>query len=95
MLKAGIGFVLGIVVCGLVLFGARTVIPALAVSGDDTAASENASISLVNLLPDFEKIYQQALTMPFKKAEAKITDPDIAAYYHDLMEATGLTADGQ
>ena len=28
--------------------------------------------------------------MPFKKAESKITDPDIAEYYRDLMEATGL-----
>lgn len=91
MLKVAISFVMGVVVCGLVLFGARTVMPAFAGSEGDGGVSENTSIGLVNLLPDFEKIYQEALTMPFKKAESKITDPDIAAFYHDLMEETGLT----
>jgi hypothetical protein len=90
MLKVAISFVLGVVVCGLVLFGARTVIPARAVSDSDTGSSENVTTSLVDLLPDFEKIYRESLTMPFRQAESKITDPDIAAYYRQLMEATGL-----
>jgi hypothetical protein len=94
MLKAVIGFFAGVAVCGLLLFGARTVIPALAVS-DDNVTSENSSLGLAGLLPDFERIYQEALTMPFKKAESKITDPDIAAYYRELMETTGLTADAE
>ncbi len=95
MLKVAISFVAGVFVCGLVLFGARTVMPAMAGSGDDPVTSENSTIGLVNLLPDFERIYQEALTMPFKKAESKITDPDIAAYYRDLMDATGLTGDNR
>jgi len=90
MLKAAIGFFAGIAVCVLLFFGARTVIPVLAVS-DDGSASDNSSLGLAGLLPDFEKIYQEALTMPFKKAESKITDPDVAAYYRELMESTGLT----
>jgi hypothetical protein len=95
MLKAAISFFAGVAVCGLVLVGARTVIPALAVSEGDAATSENSTMLLADLLPDFEKIYQESLTMPFKKAESKITDPDIAAYYRDLMDATGLTPEGQ
>jgi hypothetical protein len=95
MLKVAISFMMGAAVCGLVVFGARTVAPAFAGTEGDGAASENSSFSLVSLLPDFEKIYQESLTMPFTKAEAKITDPDIRAYYHDLMEATGLTGDSQ
>jgi hypothetical protein len=90
MLKVAISFILGAVVCGLVLFGARTVLPVHAVAEDDPAASENVSTSLVNLLPDFDKIYRESLTMPFKQAESQITDPDIAAFYRNLMEATGL-----
>jgi hypothetical protein len=90
MIKAAISFIMGVVVCGLVLFGARTVLPARAVSDNDTATSENVSQSLVDLLPDIERIYRESLTMPFKQAESKITDPDIAAYYRNLMEATGL-----
>jgi len=93
MIKAVFGFFAGVAVCGLLLFGARTVIPVLA--APDDGASENASLGLAGLLPDFEKIYHESLTMPFKKAESKITDPDIAAYYRDLMETTGLTADAE
>jgi hypothetical protein len=94
MLKVAISFAMGVAVCGLVIFGARTVMPAFAGTESD-GVSENSSFSLVSLLPDFEKIYQEALTTPFVKAEAKITDPDIRAYYHDLMEATGLTGNSQ
>jgi hypothetical protein len=91
MLKAVFGFFAGVAVCGLLIFGARTVIPAFADNGD----SENPSLGLADLLPDFEKIYQESLTMPFKKAESKITDPDIAGYYRELMETAGLTADAE
>jgi len=48
-------------------------------------------MSLTKLLPDFEKIYRDALTTPFIQAESKISDPDIASYYRGLMEKTGLT----
>jgi hypothetical protein len=90
MLKIAIGFVMGAVACGLILFGARTVLPAHAVDGDDPAVSENVSTGLLDLLPDIDRIYRQSLTMPFVQAESKITDPDIAAYYRSLMDATGL-----
>jgi len=90
MLKAAIGFFAGIAVCALLFFGARAVIPVFA---DDSPTSEDPSLGLAGLLPDIEKIYKESLTMPFKKAESKITDPDIAAYYRELMETTGLTGE--
>ncbi len=89
MIKAAICFIAGVAVCAMVLIGVRTVIPVQAIA-DNSTTTDNASMSLANLLPDFEKIYKESLTMPFKKAESKITDPDIAEYYRDLMEATGL-----
>ena len=59
----------------------------------DESASDNTSdnsSSLLDLLPDFDKIYRAALTEPFIKAESKIKDPEIADYYHGLMDKTGL-----
>ena len=50
--------------------------------------SDNSSLS--KLVPNIEKIYTDALQMPFQKAEAKITDPDIATFYRELMDKTGL-----
>ena len=52
--------------------------------------SENVTQSFINLLPDIEKIYRESLTMPFKKAESKIYDKDIAEFYRELMDTTGL-----
>ena len=54
-------------VCVLLLFGVRTVIPTLAGSDNLSGLSENTS--LVDLLPDIEKIYRESLTALFKKAE--------------------------
>ena len=90
-MKMAISFICGVAVCSLIIFGVRTVVPTRADTTDAIGGSNNSSLNLVNLIPDFEKIYNDALTEPFIKAESKITDPDIAAYYHDLMEKTGLT----
>ncbi len=66
------------------------VLPVSAVTDDPEAASENTTDSLLNLLPDIEKIYRESLMMPFIKAESKIYDEDIAEYYRALMDKTGL-----
>lgn len=47
----------------------------------------------IRAVPAIEKIYRESLTMPFKKAEAKIWDEDIADFYSDLMDVTGLQGD--
>ncbi len=78
------------VVCSLLLFGVSMVLPARADLNNSNSASDNTTNGLSKLLPDIEKIYNEALTMPFKKAESKIYDKDIAEYYRALMDKTGL-----
>ena len=90
-MKMAVSFICGVVVCCLIIFGVKPIIPTW---GDTTVSdneSENTTMSLTKLLPDFEKIYRDALTTPFIQAESKISDPDIASYYRGLMEKTGLT----
>ena len=86
-----IGFIFGLLACGLVLFGARSLIEARAATDEATGASDNVTQSVLNILPDFEKIYRVALTLPFQKAESKIYDKDIADFYHELLDKTGLS----
>lgn len=85
-MKVILSFISGMVVCSIMFFGLKTVLPIYA----ETIPTDNETTSLSDMLPDIEKIYEQALTMPFQKAEAKIYDEDIREYYHDLMNATGL-----
>jgi hypothetical protein len=92
VVKIFIGFMSGVIVCGLFLFGARLVIPTLAETNGTGDPSENVS-GLTALIPDIETIYRQALLMPFEKAREKIYDPDIAAYYSDLLDKTGLNSE--
>jgi UDP-N-acetylglucosamine pyrophosphorylase len=84
-------FIAGVVVCSLLLYGVKMVLPAKAATDNSGYASENTTNTLTKLLPDIETIYHDALTMPFIKAEKKIYDKDIAEYYRALMDKTGLT----
>ena len=89
-----ISFIAGIAVCSLVIFGVRTATPTLADEKNATDGSGNSSMSLANLIPNFEKIYRESLTMPFIKAESKIYDEDILEFYRELMDKTGLNDPG-
>lgn len=89
-MKMVISFICGAIVCGLILFGVRTVIPTRAESGNATETSGNFTQSILDLLPDFEKIYRESLILPFEKAESKIYDEDIAEFYRELLDNTGL-----
>jgi len=91
-MKIAISFISGVIVCCLIIFGVRAVVtPAQAETDPSDNVSENVTQGLLNLLPDFEKIYREALIMPFEKAESKIYDKDIADFYHELLDRTGLT----
>jgi hypothetical protein len=92
-MKMFISFMGGIIVCSLFLFSARMVIPTRAETDNSGGVSENGSSGLSSLVPDIEKIYRQALLMPFEKAESKIYDEDIAEYYRELLTNTGLRAE--
>ena len=89
-MKASLGFFCGMIVCGLLLFGVQSAIPIRAQTENVSGVSENFSQSLVELLPDIEKIYREALTSPLHEAEKKIYDEDIAQFYHTLLERTSL-----
>jgi hypothetical protein len=84
-----VAFMSGVVVCGLLILGARSVLPTRADEATDNA-TENVTMTLVNLLPNIEKIYEESLTLPFTKAASKIYDEDIADFYSDLLDRTGL-----
>jgi hypothetical protein len=88
--KMVLSFMAGVVACSLLIFGVRMVLPALASTDNSGSATENITNSLTKLIPDIEKIYTEALTLPFIKAESKIHDKDIAEYYRALMDRTGL-----
>lgn len=56
------------------------------------AQSDNYSdnFSLVELLPDIEKIYREALIRPHQEAAKHIYDEDIAQFYNLLLQKTGM-----
>jgi len=88
--KVAISFICGAIVCSLLLIGAKTVIPTQAETDDLSDTSENVTQSFTDLLPDIEKIYRKSLIAPFEKAESKIYDEDIAEFYSELLDSTGL-----
>ena len=90
-MKIAVSFISGIMVCGLLLFGAKSVVPIRAETDNLSDLSENLTQSFINLLPDIEMIYRESLTMPFKKAESKIYDEDIAQFYRELLDSSVLS----
>jgi len=87
--KITFGFFVGIALSMLLLFGIQTALPIRAQTDNFSLISDN--FSLVDLLPDIEKIYQEALISPLQQAESKIYDEDIAEFYHQLLERTILS----
>ena len=89
-MKVAISFICGAIVCSLLLFGAKTIIPTRAETDNLADGSENFTQSFIDLLPDIERIYRESLIAPFEKAESKIYDEDIAEFYRELLDTTGL-----
>jgi hypothetical protein len=81
-LKLVVGFLIGVAFTGLVLG---------LISGGISLAESDGDSDLTTLLPDIGKIYRTSLVSPFQQVEEEIEDEDIAAFYHRLMEETGLT----
>lgn len=92
-MKIIISFISGVIVCSLFLFGVKAVIPTRAETNNSDELSANSSQGLSGLVPDIETIYRQCLITPFEKAEKKIYDPDIAEYYSELLDKTGLRSE--
>ena len=93
-MKMTLSFISGIIVCGLLFFGVQSALPILAQTEPESdnlsALSENLTQSLINLLPDIEKIYRDAITTPIQEAEKKIYDDEIADFYQTLIERSSL-----
>ena len=89
-MKVALSFFVGVVFCGLLLVGMQTVMPIRAQTGNLSAASDNLSLSLIDLLPDLEKIYREALITPLQEAKKTIYDDDIAQFYQTLLERSAL-----
>ena len=53
-------------------------------------------ITLVDVLPDFKSLNEQAINMPLAEAGNHIKDKDIAAFYYDFLQRSGfhLPAEG-
>ena len=87
-MKTSLSFLSGLLVCVLLLFGMQAVLPIRAETASSNLTSDN--FSLVNLLPDIEKIYREALTSPLQQAKSKIYDEDLAEFYELLLEKSAL-----
>ncbi len=90
IVKIALSFFLGVVFCILLLVGMQAVAPLRASSEDLSSGSDNLSIGLIDLLPDLEKIYREALVTPLLEAKKKIYDEDIAQFYDTLLEKSDL-----
>jgi hypothetical protein len=91
MLKVALSFICGAAICSLIVIGVKPVLPVMADTTESSAVSDNGTSFLAGLVPDIDKIYRESLTAPFIRAESKIYDEDIAAFYGGLMDKTGLT----
>ena len=81
-----IGLVVEVIVGGLLLLVLLSPI-SQAQSGDST---DNTTFALMEFLPDIRKIYHAALVSPLQEVEQEIQDPEIAAFYHQLLQKYDL-----
>ena len=84
-MKMLVGFLIGIIACLLIL----------AFTGNAAfTARADEDLGLSAMLPDIGKIYRSSLSAPFQQVEKEIYDEDIANFYRELMQETGLDAIG-
>ncbi|HEY92097.1 MAG TPA: hypothetical protein G4O07_09725 [Dehalococcoidia bacterium] len=74
-------FLGGMMCCGAIAFGMFALQP---------VGAHEDGFGLAELLPDFEKIYQNALTFPLEKAGEKIYNDDILEFYQGLLDSCGI-----
>ncbi len=81
-----------IILCSTLIFALSllAVVSALPIRAQTDNLSDN--IGLADLLPDIERIYQEALTLPYQEAGKQIYDEEIAEFYNLLLQRTGLGA---
>jgi hypothetical protein len=87
-MKMVAGFFIGIIVCLLLVFAISHFTSTAQADSSATTLPDGTDIG--TLMPDVGQIYREALGGPYRQVESEITDPDIARYYHTLMDKTGL-----
>lgn len=75
-----IGFIIGAVTVGIIVFCLQLVVPAKA----DVTSQSTFNIANVG------QINREALITPLQEAGKTITDKDIASYYHTLLQNCGI-----
>jgi hypothetical protein len=81
-MKMLVGFLIGVVAVLAVIVTIQFIAP--------VQASNSPAQDANSLLPDIKEINRQALTQPLLEAEKTITDPQIASYYHGLLDKCGF-----
>ena len=71
----------------------QIVITTVAANGNFSPVSDT-NTNTSSLLPDVKQIDENELGAPYRQVETEITDPEIAAYFHTLMNETGLDKAG-
>jgi hypothetical protein len=81
-MKMLVGFLIGVIAVLAVIVTIQFVSP--------VQASNFPSQDADSLVPNIQEINRQALTQPLLEAEKTITDPQIASYYHGLLDKCGF-----
>jgi hypothetical protein len=83
-MKTFFTFLAGMAVCLLIVVVVSNTV--LVARADETPTQPDPA----SLMPDIGKIYRTSLGAPYRQVEKEIHDKDIANFYHQLMEETGL-----
>lgn len=88
LLKKLILFVPGLFLSALLIMGSA--IGIRAVFAQEPEPSNDTTQSLVELIPDINKIYREALTTPLNQVRSLIYDEEIADFYDTLLQRCDL-----
>lgn len=88
VMKIIISFFIGMIFCLLLVVAVAHYTSNVKAEEDPVTIDD--PLNITGLLPDIGKIYRESLGGPYRQVEAEITDPDIAKYYRNLMDRTGL-----
>jgi hypothetical protein len=83
-MKTVLSFLAGMMVCLVIVVVVSNSV--LVARADETGSGQD----MTSLLPDTGKIYRTSLGAPYRQVDKEIRDKDIAKFYHQLMQETGL-----
>lgn len=57
---------------------------------DKLPQGDQQGVGLVDIIPDFKSINENAISLPLTEAGKNIHDPAIAAFYYDFLQRSGF-----